>query len=160
MSPWYHLGQSICQPLRQQEVLLSDFGLAALAHSSGSLSTQEAMGTLAYMAPEQIEGHPRTASDQYALGVVVYEWLCGSRPFEGSATEVMVQQLSMPPPPLREKVVTIPFEVEQVVLRALAKDPKARFVSVQDFAAALEQASQRALSLEPIRSLQSAWPGH
>src|SRR2546421_4402329 len=115
---------------RQQEVVLSDFGLAAVAHSSGSLSTQEAMGTLAYMAPEQIEGHPRTASDQYALGVVVYEWLCGSRPFEGSATEVMVQQLSMPPPPLHKKVVTIPFEVEQVVLRALAKEPKARFASV------------------------------
>ncbi len=92
---------------RQQEVLLSDFGLAALAHSSASLSTQEAIGTLPYMAPEQIEGHTRVASDQYALGVVVYEWLCGSRPFEGSATEVMVQQLTMPPPPLHEKVATI-----------------------------------------------------
>jgi serine/threonine protein kinase len=84
---------------RQEEVLLSDFGLAALAHSSASLSTQEAIGTLPYMAPEQIEGHPRPASDQYALGVVVYEWLCGSRPFEGSSTAVMVQQLTMPPPP-------------------------------------------------------------
>ncbi len=64
---------------RQEEVLLSDFGLAALAHSSGSLSTQEAIGTLVYMAPEQIEGHPRPASDQYALGVVVYEWRCSHR---------------------------------------------------------------------------------
>jgi len=79
---------------RQEEVLLSDFGLAALAHSSASLSTQEAMGTLPYMAPEQIEGHPRTASDQYALGVVVYEWLCGTRPFEGSASELVVQHLA------------------------------------------------------------------
>src|SRR5437867_6297050 len=65
---------------RREEVLLSDFGLAALAHTSASLSTQEVIGTLTYMAPEQIEGHPRPASDQYALGVVVYEWLCGSRP--------------------------------------------------------------------------------
>jgi ABC-type transport system substrate-binding protein/serine/threonine protein kinase len=129
---------------RQEEVLLSDFGLAALAHSSGSLSTQEAIGTLAYMAPEQIEGHPRAASDQYALGVVVYEWLCGSRPFEGSPTEVMVQQLSMPPPSLHEKVTTVPLEVEQVVLRALAKEPKDRFASVHDFATALQQASQLA----------------
>src|SRR5437588_6872689 len=55
---------------RREEVLLSDFGLAALAHSSASFSTQEALGTLAYMAPEQIEGLPRAASDQYALGVV------------------------------------------------------------------------------------------
>jgi serine/threonine protein kinase len=62
---------------RHEEILLSDFGLAALAHSSASLSTQEAIGTLPYMAPEQIEGHPRPASDQYALGVVVYEWLAG-----------------------------------------------------------------------------------
>src|SRR5215469_11603606 len=131
---------------RREEVLLSDFGLAALAHSSASLSTQEAIGTLAYMAPEQIEGHPRAASDQYALGVVIYEWLCGSRPFEGSVSEVMVQQLSMPPPPLHEQVATIPLGIEQVVLRALAKAPKECFASVQDFATALEQASQHTLS--------------
>jgi len=125
---------------RHEEVLLSDFGLAALAQSSASLNTQEAGGTLPYMAPEQIEGHPRAASDQYALGVVAYEWLCGGRPFEGSATEVMVQQLTMPPPPLRDRVPTVPVEVEQVVLKALAKDPKQRFVSVQAFALALEEA--------------------
>jgi serine/threonine protein kinase/Tfp pilus assembly protein PilF len=130
---------------RHEEVLLSDFGLAALAHSSASLSTQEAIGTLPYMAPEQIEGNPRAASDQYALGVVVYEWLCGSRPFEGSATEVVVQQLTMPPPPLHEKVATIPLGIEQVVLRALAKDPKERFASVAAFATALEQESFAAL---------------
>jgi ABC-type transport system substrate-binding protein/serine/threonine protein kinase len=131
---------------RQEEIVLSDFGLAALSHGSGSLSTKEATGTLVYMAPEQIEGHPRAASDQYALGCVVYEWLCGARPFEGSPTEVMVQQLSMPPAPLYEKVASVPLEIEQVVLRALAKDPKARFASVRDFAAVLEEAAQHASS--------------
>src|SRR6516225_5428893 len=133
---------------RRQEVLLSDFGIATIAHSTSSLSTnaQGTSGTLAYMAPEQIEGNPRPASDQYALGVVVYEWLCGERPFEGSASEVIAQHLSMPPPPLRERMPAIPPEVEQVVLRALAKDPKARFASVADFAEALEQASQHVLS--------------
>src|SRR2546421_12131248 len=125
---------------RREEGLLSDFGLAALAHSTASLSAQAPIGTIAYMAPEQIEGHPRAASDQYALGVVVYEWLCGERPFEGSVTEVMVQHLSMPPPPLRERVPMLPAEVEQVVLRALAKDPKQRFDSVVAFALALEEA--------------------
>src|SRR5215471_2392980 len=99
---------------RQEELVLSDFGLAALAHGSGSLSTKEVVGTLAYMAPEQIEGHPRAASDQYALGCVVYEWLCGARPFGGSPPEVMVQQLSMPPQSLRERVPAIPLEVERV----------------------------------------------
>jgi len=133
---------------RRQEILLSDFGIATIAHNTSSLNVdaQGTSGTLAYMAPEQIEGHPRPASDQYALGVVVYEWLCGERPFEGSVSELIAQQLSMSPPPLRERVPAIPPEVEQVVLRALAKDPKARFASVADFSAALEQASQRALS--------------
>ena len=131
---------------RHQEVLLSDFGLAALAHSTRSLSAQGTVGTLAYMAPEQIEGHPRAASDQYALGVVVYEWLCGQRPFQGRMSEVMVQHLSLPPPPLRERVPTVPVEVEQVVLKALAKDPRQRWASVQDFATALQVASQAASS--------------
>src|SRR6266700_2480024 len=131
---------------RQQEVLLSDFGLAALARSTSSLNIQGTVGTIAYIAPEQIEGHPRAASDQYALAVVIYEWLCGARPFDGSATEVVVKQLGAPPPPLREHVPTISAEVEQVVLRALAKDPKERFASVAAFATELEQASQLASS--------------
>jgi ABC-type transport system substrate-binding protein/serine/threonine protein kinase len=131
-----------------QEVLLSDFGIATIIHSTSSLnaSAEGTSGTLAYMAPEQIEGHPRAASDQYALGIVVYEWLCGERPFEGSVSELIAQQLSMPPPSLRERMPAIPAEVEQVVLRALAKDPKARYASVAAFSNALEQASQRAIS--------------
>src|SRR6266571_4462681 len=128
------------------ELWLSDFGLAAVAHSTHSMRTQDAIGTWTYMAPEQIQKKPRPASDQYALAVVVYEWLCGTPPFTGSFTEVMVKHLSMPPPPLRERVPMLSAEVEQVVLRALAKDPKARFASVRAFAEALEQASQRALS--------------
>jgi peptide/nickel transport system substrate-binding protein len=133
---------------QHQEVLLSDFGIATISHSTSSLNVgaEGASGTLAYMAPEQIEGHPRAASDQYALGVVVYEWLCGERPFEGSVSEVMAQHLSMSPLPLHERMPTIPAEIEQVVLRALAKDPKGRFASVVEFAGALEQASKRAIA--------------
>jgi peptide/nickel transport system substrate-binding protein len=143
---------------RRQEVLLSDFGIATIAHSTSSLNVgaEGTSGTLAYMAPEQIEGHPRPASDQYALGVVVYEWLCGERPFEGSVSELIAQQLSIPPPSLRERVPAISPEIEQVVLRALAKDPKARFASVADFAEALERASQRALA--PTVQLASEQP--
>ena len=124
------------------EVLLSDFGLAHIAHSSFSQSEVKMAGTIPYMAPEQIQSHPRPASDQYALGIVVYEWLCGDRPFEGALTDVAVKQLMIPPPPLHEKIPTIPLEVEQVVMTALAKDPRQRFDRVQAFATALEQASQ------------------
>jgi hypothetical protein len=138
-----YLGQHVRLPLQAAiKVLLSDFGLAALVHTSASEIAQGTAGTIAYMAPEQIAGHPRATSDQYALAVVVYEWLCGVRPFEGSPSEVMVQHLSLPPPPLRERMPEIPLEVEQVVLRALAKDPKARFASMANFASALEQASK------------------
>ena len=124
------------------EVWLSDFGISALAHSTRSLDTERSSGTLPYMAPEQLQGKPRPASDQYALGIMAYEWLCGERPFSGMAWEIVSQHLSTPPPPLRGRVPTIPPEVEQVVMTALAKDYKQRFGSVQAFARALEQASQ------------------
>src|SRR5207237_4226726 len=71
---------------RRNEVLLSDFGIALIAQTSRYQSTQDVIGTVAYMAPEQIQGKPRPASDQYALGIVVYEWLSGDRPFHGSFT--------------------------------------------------------------------------
>jgi WD40 repeat protein/serine/threonine protein kinase len=124
-----------------QDVLLSDFGISLFTPSPEQLSTQNMAGTLSYMAPEQIRGKPSFASDQYSLGIVVYEWLCGVRPFEGSVAEVMVQHLTMPPPALREKDPSLPEAVEGVVLTALAKEPVDRYGSVQLFAQALEQAS-------------------
>src|SRR6266446_2037829 len=124
-----------------QEVLLSDFGLSLFSPSPEQLSTQNMAGTLPYMAPEQIHGKPSFASDQYALGIVVYEWLCGVRPFEGSHWQIINQQVSDPPPPLREKDPSLPEAVEVVVLKALAKDPRDRYMSVQLFAQALEKAS-------------------
>ena len=112
---------------------------------------------MAYMAPEQIQGKPRPASDQYALGIVVYEWLTGDRPFHGSFTELVGQHLSALPPSLHEKISTISPEVDQVVQIALAKDSKQRFASVQAFAIALEQASQPAQS-QPLVSPREVTP--
>lgn len=127
---------------RNGEVLLSDFGIAVVAHSDRSVSKQVMAGTFPYMAPEQLQGKPRPASDQYALGIVVYEWLCGARPFQGSEWEIANQHLFVPPPPLREKIPSIPVTVENVVLKTLAKDPQERFASVQIFANELEQVLQ------------------
>lgn len=127
---------------KHNNILLSDFGIALIAQSSRLQSTQEVAGTAHYMAPEQLQGKPRTASDQYSLGIIVYEWLCGNRPFHGSFTEVASQHVLIPPPPLREKNPTISIEVEQVVQTALHKDPHQRFASVRAFANALDQAHQ------------------
>ncbi len=120
------------------EVLLSDFGIALLAQSSRYQSTQDVVGTVAYMAPEQFQGRPVPASDQYALGVVVYEWLTGDRPFHGSFAEIASQHM-LAVPSLREKVPMLSPVTEEVVRTALNKDPQARFMRVQAFANAFEQ---------------------
>src|SRR5437660_5304196 len=103
----------------RNEVLLSDFGIALVVQSSGHQSTQEVIGTVAYMSPEQIQGKPRPSSDQYSLAIVVYEWLCGDRPFHGSLTELCTQHMFASPPPLREKIPMMRPAVEQVVMTAL-----------------------------------------
>ena len=135
------------------ELLLSDFGIAVVAHSSRTQSMRGVAGTVAYMAPEQLQGKPVFASDQYSLGVIVYEWLSGSCPFEGSFVEIATRHTHVPPPPLSEKIPTISPAVEKVVLRALAKDPQQRFASVQEFAQALEEACQ---SEEPSVEVSSS----
>ena len=127
---------------RSHEVLLSDFGIALVTKSSHYFSTrgtQDLAGTIAYMAPEQIQAQACSNSDQYSLGVVVYEWLSGTRPFQGTFTEVAVKHTLVSPPSLRKIVPAIPAEVEEVIMKALAKDPAQRFASVRDFAIALQQ---------------------
>jgi serine/threonine protein kinase len=131
------------------QVKLSDFGIALIAQST-RYQTQDVIGTVAYMAPEQLQGKPRPASDQYSLGIVVYEWLSGTLPFQGSFTEVASQHVLAPPPPLHDKVPGISPVVEQAVMIALAKDPQQRFASVRAFAHALEQAWQLELQTEEV----------
>jgi serine/threonine protein kinase len=89
---------------RQKEILLSDFGIALAAQSSHYRSVHEMAGTISYMAPEQIQFHPCPASDQYALGITVYEWLSGERPFHGTFFEVASQHMLAAPPPLYNRV--------------------------------------------------------
>jgi len=145
---------------RYNDVLLSDFGIALVAQSSRYQSTQEVAGTAAYMSPEQIQGKPRPASDQYSLGIVVYEWLSGDRPFHGSFMELCAQHMFASPPPLREKAPTVLPDIEQVVLTALAKDPYQRFINVQAFANALERAgqSERSTFVRPSHILATQLP--
>jgi predicted ATPase/DNA-binding NarL/FixJ family response regulator len=130
----------------RSEVLLSDFGISVFAsrtepqYSTNHIA-QSVAGTSRYMAPEQLQGQPQPASDQYALGVVIYEWLCGTSPFHGTLIEVAMQHLTMPPTPLRQQLPELSSSIEEVVLRALAKEPEQRFTRIQDFADALQNAS-------------------
>jgi serine/threonine protein kinase/GTPase SAR1 family protein len=126
----------------QREIMLSDFGLALFAASPASLSLQGMAGTPHYMAPEHLRGKPQFASDQYALAVVAYEWLCGQRPFGGEDAEMIMHHISSHPPRLRSKNPSISQSVENVILKALAKDPQQRYPDVQVFARALELASR------------------
>ncbi|MGZ3618283.1 MAG: serine/threonine protein kinase [Ktedonobacteraceae bacterium] len=128
---------------RNQEILLTDFGIALVAQSSHYQKAQDIAGTLAYMAPEQIQAHPRPASDQYSLGIVVYEWLGGQRPFQGTMTEIAIKHATATPPSLRLYAPEVPVAIEQVVLKALQKNPHDRFPTIIAFAQALEQASNQ-----------------
>lgn len=125
---------------QNHEVLLSDFGIALIAQSTHFESTQEVYGTATYMAPEQIQGKAQPASDQYSLGVVIYEWLCGEAPFHGSFSELCSQHLFASLPPLREKVATISPALEAVVEKALAKNPDDRFPDMEALASAFAEA--------------------
>ena len=128
---------------RINEVLLSDFGIAIMYSTMRSHSgpQQDTAGTVPYMAPEQLKAHALPASDQYALAIMAYEWLCGERPFNGTLHEIAIKHTLVPPPLLHEKVSTISPTVEQVILKALSKNPQQRFEQISDFAQALEEAS-------------------
>jgi serine/threonine protein kinase len=132
----------------QKTVLLSDFGLALEGHSTYFSQPADNAGTMLYMAPEQFRGNPCTASDQYSLGVVVYEWLSGTLPFTGTnSLAIAVQHAHLTPTPLYERVPGLPITLSNVVMRTLEKDPQARFPHIQDFAAAFAEARYTHTSL-------------
>lgn len=120
-------------------LLLSDFGIAVAAHTTQSLRTQSAIGTITYMAPEQIQEKPCPASDQYSLAVITYELATGAPPFTGNAIGIAMSHISEMPLSLCARIAGFAPEVEQVIFRALAKDPEQRFPSVGAFASALWQ---------------------
>lgn len=128
------------QPERP-DLLLSDFGIAKLTSATGSLS-QSIRGTPTYMAPEQWDGHPVAASDQYALAVMVHELLVGRPPFVGNPGQVMRQHYLASPAAPSSLGGHLSPAIDMVLLRALAKQPEERFPSVTAFARAFQEAMQ------------------
>ena len=120
-------------------LMMSDFGLAKLQEQNTVISQQRQVGSPAYMAPEQHRGYPCFASDQYALGVIVYEWISGVRPFQGTVLGVVDQHMNTPPLSLRYYLPELPEAVERIIFKALAKAPEDRFERIEEFADALRQ---------------------
>jgi serine/threonine-protein kinase len=111
-------------------------------------------GTPVYMAPEQIKGRDVDARcDQFAWGVMAYELLAGARPWpdDGDVLQLVAKVLTDPPPPLRDRVKDVPGAVEETILRALAKEPEARFPSMADVADAIEPFAMQTTGGDRVR---------
>ena len=125
--------------LRDGSVKVADFGIACLADSAQTL-TQEALGSVHYISPEQARGdRPDARSDIYSSGVVLYEMLTGRLPFEGeSAVSVAIQHLSSIPLAPREINPDIPEQLELICMKAMAPDLEHRYQSADAMIADLE----------------------
>ena len=121
----------------ENKVKLGDFGIARFAsQSSGSGNLR---GTPAYLAPEQIQGEPQDPrSDQFALGIVLYQMVSGVKPFDGSSLGAVCAQIlnAEPVPPSRHNP-SVPKALDRIIARCLAKNPKDRFAHCDELASAL-----------------------
>ncbi|MGV0167364.1 Stk1 family PASTA domain-containing Ser/Thr kinase [Furfurilactobacillus sp. WILCCON 0119] len=151
-----HSHDIIHRDLKPQNVLvndqglvkISDFGIAVISNESSMTQTNTVLGSVHYLSPEQARGGMATKkSDLYALGIILYELLTGSVPFEGeTAVSVALKHSQSEMPSVRDFDDRIPQALENVVLQATAKDPAARYASVEAMAADLSTA------LSPERS--------
>ncbi len=128
-----------------RRVCLGDFGLAKVRGLATVTHMGQVIGSIYYMAPEQVQGlvYTTASSDIYALGVVLYEMLTGRLPFEGQSQASVLHAIvnAAPTRPSRHNPAISP-EVEKVVLRALAKDPRQRFATAGQLAAAYQHAAK------------------
>ena len=141
----------------QGNVFLTDFGIAKLLESASPRLTQTdaIMGTPAYISPEQAQGNPvDQRSDIYSLGIILYEMVTGSVPFTAETPlAVLFKHISDPLPPPSLVKPDIPTAIEQVLLKALAKDPKDRFATASEFMAAWKRALE---TKETVRRVPEA----
>ena len=123
---------------------VTDFGIARAANTQQMTEVGSIVGTAQYLSPEQARGLAvGPESDIYSMGVVLYEMLCGELPFTGeSAVDIAMKQVSDTPPPLNRRNRLVSPAMEQIVMRALAKDPALRFSSAKAMAEELARVSR------------------
>jgi hypothetical protein len=137
-------------------VYLSDFGLTkdASSESGGLTLTGQVVGTVDYMAPEQLEGRAIDArTDVYALGCVLFQMLTGKVPYEGTAMQKMFAHASKPPPSLGGEAPDLAPAFDPVVSRAMAKEPDRRYPSAGDVGRAAQAAARGEALSAPERSV-------
>src|SRR5215469_4548781 len=122
-------------------VKLTDFGIVRVAETAGLTNSGIVLGTADYLSPEQARGENLTASsDLYSLGVVMFEMLAGRPPFIGpTAVSIAMQHASTYPPSLRQFYPNVPPALEQIVMKALEKEPADRFLTAAEMEYALRQ---------------------
>ncbi len=145
------------RPGEQYQLKIGDFGLARLAQGGVLSSTGMPMGTLAYMSPEQCQNKPLDGrSDLYSLGIVLYEVVTGYQPFQiNDFSDAMNKHVNMPPPPPSQQRPDLPPQIEEIVLRCLAKKPEERYATGTELASALQNvmgtlAPQTLTALRPV----------
>ncbi len=145
---------------RDEHVTLMDFGSAReLTEETRRTLTGELLGTLAYMAPEQIDGGPiPPATDIYALGLLAYELLAGQPPFSGPLATLLHDQVYKPAPSIRGPRPDLPAPVARVIAEALEKSPERRPPSATAFARRLVDASESAATTDLTRPIWSRRP--
>ena len=126
-------------------IKITDFGIAMALNSTQLTQTNSVMGSVHYLPPEQANGKGATVkSDIYSLGILMYELLTGSVPFKGdTAVEIALKHMKEKVPSVRKQNPTIPQSVENIILKATAKNPKNRYDSVREMHADLETALER-----------------
>jgi serine/threonine protein kinase len=137
------------------DLLLTDFGIAKLNTTSENGPSTTIRGTATYMAPEQWADRPEPATDQYALAIMAYELLTGRAPFLGNQQQLMYQHFHVQPAPPSIFNPHISQDIDTVLLRALAKTPADRFLSISAFSHALQEVVLRSNQVVSLANTQT-----
>ena len=138
------------------EVKITDFGIAMALNATQLTQTNSAMGSVHYFPPEQANGKGSTLkSDVYSLGIMMYELLTGTLPFRGdNAVEIALKHLKEPIPSIRTELPELPQSIENIIIRATAKNPKNRYANANEMHEDLTTALNKERENEPVVELK------